>query len=73
MGLRGPSVCSAPHYLAAGVSAIAQRMQDPSYEGCLDRLILPPHLSLTDVPVVLRSPALPVMPHRRGWFQGVVH
>lgn len=42
MGLRGPSVCSAPHYLAAGVSAIAQRMQDPSYEGCLDRLILPP-------------------------------
>lgn len=32
-----------------------------------------PNSALMDFHLVPRPPALPVMPHRRGWLQGVVH
>lgn len=46
-----------------------------NWEGCLDRGFswLLPNSALMDFRLVPRPPALPVMPHRRGWLQGVVH
>lgn len=58
---------------AAGIPTVAQKIQGPSCEGCLDRgFSWPWQLWLVFI-MVSRSPALPLMPNRRGWLQGVVH